>query len=212
MGGRGAASYVERPAGACSLHPRSARQGLVNPAVRRSARGRCRGTPVSGSRHAHRRAPALAALLLASLLAGTLPVPVASAAMTSGRAPGAEPLAAPHTTPRSEPAATPPTSVTNPTGVPDADAAAPGEPVQHPSEAYEQAMAHEHDRIAFDPGGLVRVGFTPRPSDRWPVGGKAPSSLPAGRATGREMAASKQGSRWADIGRAPASPDASDPN
>src|SRR3954452_23754874 len=206
MGGRGAASYVERPAGACSLHPKERAAGP------RERRGQAVGTgslsrnAVSGSRHAHRRAPALAALLLASLLAGTLPVPAAGAAMASGGAPGAEPLAAPHTTPRSEPAATPRTSVTNPTALPAADAAAPGEPAQQPSEAYEQAMAHEHDRIAFDPGGLVRVGFTPRPSDRWPVGGKAPSSLPPGRATGREMAASKQGSRWADVGPAPASP------
>src|SRR3954466_5229959 len=206
MGGRGAASYVERPAGACSLHPKERAAGP------RERRGQAVGTgslsrnAVSGSRHAHRRAPALAALLLASLLAGTLPVPAAGAAMTSGGAPGAEPLAAPHTTPRSEPAATPRTSVTNPTTLPAADEAAAGDPVQHPSEAYEQAMAHEHDRIAFDPGGLVRVGFTPRPSDRWPVGGKAPSSLPPGRATGREMAASKQGSRWADVGPAPASP------
>src|SRR4051794_1424299 len=206
MGGRGAASYVERPAGACSLHPKERAAGP------RERRGQAVGTgslsrnAVSGSRHAHRRAPALAALLLASLLAGTLPVPAAGAAMTSGGAPGAEPLAAPHRTPRSEPAATPRTSVTNPTTLPAADEAAAGDPVQHPSEAYEQAMAHEHDRIAFNPGGLVRVGFTPRPSDRWPVGGKAPSSLPPGRATGREMAASKQGSRWADVGPAPASP------
>ncbi len=68
-----------------------------------------------------------------------------------------------------------------------------------PSIVYEQAMAHEGDRIAFEPGGLVEVGFTPRASDRWPIDGRAPSVLPAGRASGRQMAVSPNGSRWTDI-------------
>ena len=76
-------------------------------------------------------------------------------------------------------------------------AAAPDGP--QPSIAYLEAMAHEKDAIAFQPGGLVGVGFTPRSADRWPVDGRLPSALPAGRATGREMAASPNGSRWTDL-------------
>ena len=64
-------------------------------------------------------------------------------------------------------------------------------------------MAHEQDRIAFQPGGRVDVGFTPRAADRWPVDGGAPSALPAGRATGRQMAASRAGQRaGSDVGAA----------
>ncbi len=72
-------------------------------------------------------------------------------------------------------------------------------PGQRPSIIYNEAMAHEHDHIAFAPGGRVTVGFTPRSDDTWPVGGQAPTALPAGRATGREMAASPQGSSWTPI-------------
>ncbi len=68
-----------------------------------------------------------------------------------------------------------------------------------PSIVYQEAMAHEGDEITFEPGGLVETGFTPRGSDRWPIEGKAPAALPAGRATGRQMAASPNGSRWTDI-------------
>jgi hypothetical protein len=73
-------------------------------------------------------------------------------------------------------------------------------PSQGPSIAYEEAMAHARDRIAFEPGGRVTVGFRPRASDRWPVDGRAPVALPGGRATGRQMAAGAQGSRWAATG------------
>jgi spore germination protein YaaH/flagellar hook assembly protein FlgD len=69
-----------------------------------------------------------------------------------------------------------------------------------PSIAYEGAMAHEHDHIVFQPGGRVTVGFTPSADDRWPVGGKAPVALPSGRASGRQMAASPEGSEWVPIG------------
>ena len=72
-----------------------------------------------------------------------------------------------------------------------------------PSIVYQEAMAHEDDQIDFEPGGLVEVGFTPRASDRWPIDGKAPSALPPGRATGRQMAASANGSHWTDIGSKP---------
>lgn len=53
-----------------------------------------------------------------------------------------------------------------------------------PSVQYEEAVAHEHDRIAFAPGDRVTVGFSPRSGDRWTVGGGAPTSLPAGRLDG----------------------------
>jgi spore germination protein YaaH len=66
-----------------------------------------------------------------------------------------------------------------------------------PGVQYEEAMAHEHDRIAFVPGDRVTVPFRPRAGDRWSVAGKLPRALPAGLATGRAMAASAQGSRWA---------------
>jgi spore germination protein YaaH/flagellar hook assembly protein FlgD len=56
-----------------------------------------------------------------------------------------------------------------------------------PSIHWEQARAHEHDRIAFTPGGRVTVGFTPRATDRWTVGGVAPQRLPAGRLDGKRM-------------------------
>jgi spore germination protein YaaH/flagellar hook assembly protein FlgD len=39
--------------------------------------------------------------------------------------------------------------------------------------------------------------FTPRAGDTWEVGGQRPRPLPAGNASGKEMAASPQGSRWA---------------
>ncbi len=66
-----------------------------------------------------------------------------------------------------------------------------------PSTAYAEWLAHENDRIVFTPGGRVTVGFTPRSTDTWQVGGQAPTTLPAGRATGRAMAASREGSAWA---------------
>lgn len=77
----------------------------------------------------------------------------------------------------------------------DANGAGPG---QQPSEAYQEWLAHANDRIAFTPGGRVTVGFTPRSTDRWSVGGQTPVALPAGLATGRAMAAAAQGSAWAE--------------
>ena len=70
---------------------------------------------------------------------------------------------------------------------------------QRPSIAYEEAMAHADDDIAFEPGGAVAVGFAPRSADRWPVDGHVPTALPAGRATGRQMAESAQGTAWTDL-------------
>ena len=67
-------------------------------------------------------------------------------------------------------------------------------------------MAHANDRIAFQPGGRVEVGFRPRAGDRWPVDGRLPTALPAGRATGRQMAATRQGTAWADVSPATIAP------
>ena len=52
---------------------------------------------------------------------------------------------------------------------------------------YDEAVAHADDKIAFAPGGRVEVAFTPRRSDRWPVNGVDPRTLPAGRATGKAL-------------------------
>ncbi|HWP63069.1 MAG TPA: glycosyl hydrolase family 18 protein [Candidatus Binatia bacterium] len=72
-----------------------------------------------------------------------------------------------------------------------------------PSILYEESLAHAGDRITFSPGERVRVPFRPRPGDVWPVGGRPPRSLPAGRASGREMAESRQGAIWADVAGSP---------
>ena len=56
-----------------------------------------------------------------------------------------------------------------------------------PTIHWQDARAHEHDRIAFKPGGRVTVGFTPRSGDRWKVGGVAPRALPAGGLDGAAM-------------------------
>jgi spore germination protein YaaH/flagellar hook assembly protein FlgD len=69
--------------------------------------------------------------------------------------------------------------------------------VQEPSIIALDAAAHEDDRIVFQPGGVVDVPFTPRADDGWSVGGVAPLRLPAGSASGRTMAASRQGMVWA---------------
>ena len=77
-----------------------------------------------------------------------------------------------------------------------AAAAADAGPLQ-PGIQYEEAMAHEGDRSSFVPGERVSVGFSPRAGDTWAVAGHAPRPLPAGNATGAEIAASDQGSQWA---------------
>ena len=56
-----------------------------------------------------------------------------------------------------------------------------------PTIQYEEAVAHAGDRIAFAPGERVTVGFQPRDSDRWAVGGGTSKALPAGRLTGKAM-------------------------
>lgn len=67
-----------------------------------------------------------------------------------------------------------------------------------PGIQYEDALAHAGDEIAFAPGGAVSVPFEPRPDDGWTVGGGPPRALPAGEASGRAMAASRNGTTWTD--------------
>jgi hypothetical protein len=69
-------------------------------------------------------------------------------------------------------------------GVPD-PADATGDPAGlQPSIQYEEAEQHANDHIAFTPGGRVTIGFQPRASDHWTVGGVGPTTLPAGRLDG----------------------------
>ena len=134
-------------------------------------------------------------MLAAVLAAGPLPMSTAIAmAPAAPVLPASEPVseANPPETPTQAPGITP--------GELDGADAAAG---QHPSVAYEEAMAHAGDRINFEPGGKVEVGFTPRAGDEWPVDGRAQSALPHGRATGGQMAASEQGTAWTDVDTAP---------
>jgi spore germination protein YaaH len=65
-----------------------------------------------------------------------------------------------------------------------------------PSIHHDEAIAHEADRIDFQPGDRVTVGFQPRAGNTWPVGGRRPRALPAGNANGREILGSRNGSTW----------------
>ena len=69
-----------------------------------------------------------------------------------------------------------------------AAAAAPSAGLE-PTIHWQQARAHEDDKIAFAPGRRVSVGFSPRATDRWTVGGVRSRSLPAGRLDGASMRA-----------------------
>ena len=68
-----------------------------------------------------------------------------------------------------------------------------------PSIQYLEAQAHADDRIDFTPGGRVAIPFRPRADDRQPVAGRAPVALPAGRASGGQLAAMPTGRTWADV-------------
>jgi spore germination protein YaaH len=88
--------------------------------------------------------------------------------------------------------------------LPPADAVAePGPPPNaelpegvRPSIAYEEAMAYADQEFAFEPGGRADVPFRPRPDDTALIDGKAPRALPAGRASGLEIARSARDGRW----------------
>ena len=125
--------------------------------------------------------PIATVLLIAVVAVGIVPVPAAAVAPT-GRPPATV------SAPGSEPA--PAASAADRAAVSEV-----GRP--EPSVVYEQAMAHAADPNTFAPGDRVATPFSPRSTDHWPVDGHAPTSLPAGRASGRDMAHSPQGSSWA---------------
>ena len=61
----------------------------------------------------------------------------------------------------------------------------------YPTIHYDDAIAHQRDRITFAPGERVRVAFTPRAGDAWQVAGGKPRPLPAGRLSGHAMRVSR---------------------
>ena len=83
-------------------------------------------------------------------------------------------LAAPARSAKPAPNMHQPAAAATPTGL---------EPTIH----WQQARAHEDDVIAFTPGRRVSIGFSPRATDRWTVGGVKPRALPAGRLDGASM-------------------------
>jgi spore germination protein YaaH/flagellar hook assembly protein FlgD len=149
-----------------------------------------------------------ALLACATLVGGLLAVPAVAAepAPDASAAPSREPSLDPRGEPSIEPSlepsvepATPPTADPAPdvpTETAPDDAAEPAGGLL-PTVHYEEALAHANDRIRFTPGERVTVGFEPRAADTWPVDGRRPQALPAGNASGLEIAASRQGSRWA---------------
>jgi hypothetical protein len=120
------------------------------------------------------------AVLLSATLVATASVIAAPAIGRSGpTAPVAAPVAAARTV---APVSTTSAPVANESAIADS-------PGLLPSIQYEEAEAHRNDAIAFAAGGRVKVGFTPRASDRWTVGGVDPETLPAGRLDGKAMRA-----------------------
>jgi hypothetical protein len=77
-------------------------------------------------------------------------------------------------------------SASSASGARDPVASAPSAGLE-PTIHWQQARAHEDDAIAFTPGRRVSIGFTPRATDRWIVGGVKPRSLPAGRLDGASI-------------------------
>ncbi len=112
-----------------------------------------------------------------------------------------DPAGAPVDAPPATDETSPPRATSRAADAPPEDTSPDG--VQEPSIIALDAAAHEHDRIAFTPGDAVDVPFTPRADDGWSVGGVSPRRLPAGAASGRTMAASRQGAVWSPGSSAP---------
>jgi spore germination protein YaaH len=85
-----------------------------------------------------------------------------------------------------------------PVGAAAADPGMAGVAPQGASVQYQEALAHANDPTDFVPGDAVTIPYTPRPGTSSIVGGSFAVALPAGSATGRSMAASPQGSTWAE--------------
>jgi spore germination protein YaaH len=66
-------------------------------------------------------------------------------------------------------------------------------------------LSHADKTYSFTPGGAVTVPYTPRSGDQTVIDGSLPQPLPAGSATGVAIAASPQGSAWAEGETAPPS-------
>ena len=112
------------------------------------------------------------------MLAGLAPMGIArpEVVAATGLAPFAPPVAAPVAPIARELQVTPSTFAPPAGGL-------------QPSVQYQDAVAHQNDRIAFVPGDRVSIGFRPRPADTWQVGGLSPRALPAGRLSGKSMRA-----------------------
>jgi spore germination protein YaaH len=148
---------------------------------------------------ARRRAIALVVLVLSIAVAseGLVFAGAAAGASTTATEPSGPTAASTVPTIRTSSATQAEPAVSAPTSVASSGALYKAAGEARPGIQYEEAIAHERDRIAFAPGDRVTVPFVPRSGDKWSVGGKLPRELPAGQATGRAMAASPQGSRWA---------------
>ncbi len=130
----------------------------------------------SSADHTPLRLDRRAIVLAAVLVAAAMPAPVGAAGATGARSgTGAAPV------PELQAGAAPPDAT----------------PGITESIHYLDTLEHANDVIAFTPGGRVTEGFRPRPSDTWQVGGRAPTALPGGLATGSDMARQRQGSSWA---------------
>ncbi len=154
-----------------------------------------RAGPPAVSRAARRLARGLGALALALVLVW-VPAPATAAGVAPDVAPGVSVAPA-------APTLDVPPSAPDVVAGPGPAAAVPPDPPPEPSIMALDAMAHEHDKIAFTPGGRVTIPFRPRLDDGWTVDDGAPSILPPGAATGRALAASRQGSVWSPTSTAP---------
>jgi spore germination protein YaaH len=136
------------------------------------------------------RPHAVLALALGFLLAAPVALPLPAAARSTSDLAGSreEALTAPG------PAGSPVDAPSTPADPeqPPADSAAAG-----PSVHYRDAEEHTADVIDFEPGDRVVAPFIPRPDEDWAVDGRAPSVLPPGLATGRQMRDAPATRDWA---------------
>ena len=99
----------------------------------------------------------------------SVPAALLAALLAAGILPGSG-LAGARTAATTSPSATPADSDRS---------AATASTTTSPSTVYEAWLAHQSDAIDFTPGARVTVGFAPRSTDSWPIGGRPPTALPA---------------------------------
>jgi spore germination protein YaaH len=63
---------------------------------------------------------------------------------------------------------------------------------------YDQVLQHEGETYDFVPGEAVTTPYVPRPGDRTLVNGQPAVALPPGRASGKSMAETPEGTIWAE--------------